>query len=445
MRTHKERVRARLIIVSAALFSATGMGLAAQEKPYDWGAIRKSADAYCVEPSRPTALRFIHSLPQAPVPGWMKGPSYYELIEALYPNLLDILDQQLRIDPTAAAGVAFALYDLADGRLEHWLDLLLGDHLEKVPRALLRRLESRPQSLELSTCYGFLLCEGRMIEKLPVDEVCQALERRAQALEAVKDEDLSSVRNRCVEAIRRELARLIEFTRSHTDRILSKEVMDEFLRSPYPEARKRAYDHIIGHKDEFVPVLRDALESWRDRLRSIKILEKMIGLSAFFRHDSLIPALEEMLEEPEFEWHCLYDCPLTFALRTYGAFGGWEPPANITLLPHIRSEIERIGRTSFARRDPRDYSLGSDEFNKIMNRMIKLTEEELIRTAGAENPDRSERAWAAHALSATVDSSRNLKDLYWLVIDDIDDASAEYRTAVYSAVYRAEKARQAGR
>jgi hypothetical protein len=80
-----------------------------------------------------------------------------------------------------------------------------------------------------------------------------------------------------------------------------------------------------------------------------------------------------------------------------------------------------------------------------MNRMIKLTEEDLIRTAGAENPYGSERTMAAFALSATVDSSRNLKDLYWLAIDDIDDASAQYRTAVYRAVYRAEKARQAGK
>jgi hypothetical protein len=175
----------------------------------------------------------------------------------------------------------------------------------------------------------------------------------------------------------------------------------------------------------------------------------MIVLGAFFRDDSLIPSLEEMLEEPEFEWHCLYDCPLTFALGIYGAFNGWEPPlhsANSTLLSDVRSQINKIDRTSFAKEDPRDaFMRSSDNFNNLMNRMIKLTEEELNKAAGAENPDGSERTMAAYILECTVDNSRNLADLYWLAIDDIDDASASYRTAIYAAVYRAEKARQAGK
>jgi hypothetical protein len=100
--------------------------------------------------------------------------------------------------------------------------------------------------------------------------------------------------------------------------------------------------------------------------------------------------------------------------------------------------------TSFARQDPRDYIKGPG-IDDILNRMVKLDEKELIRIAGAENPDGRERTAAAYTLEYTVDSSRNLSDLYWLAIDDINDASAQYRYAVYTAIYRAEKAKQAGK
>lgn len=440
---HRTRIDIRTAIVLLAILVALRAGLPAQDLKSEWEAIRISAENYFSDPSLPHSLSFIKSLPQAPVPAWKKGPSYYELIDRVYTGL-EVIREQLRIDPAVATSVAFALYDLADGRLEHWIDLLLGDRVRTAPKAILSGFRSHPRCLELSLRFGYLLCEGNSFDRPSIDEIRQELEKRAKALGSVGDADLSAIRDQCIEAIRKELASQIEFMRAHADKALASDVMDEFLRSPYPEARKRAYDHIVGHKDEFLPVLRSELMSWRDRLRSKTILERMICLAAFFKHDSLLPALEEMIEEPEFEWHCLYDCPLTFALGVYGYFGGWEPPLYArasTTLADIRSCIDRIVRTPFGKGDPRDYIKGPG-VDAILSRLVKLDETELIRLAGAENPDRRERTAAAYTLEYTVSEGRNLKDLYWLAADDIDDASAQYRTAIYIAIFRAEKARQ---
>jgi len=447
MKAHSPSQTTWFIIALAVTISASGRTISIQEPAFDWDASRKACREYFVHLDEGSAERLIQRLPTIPFHPRLKDPSYYGLIDDLFENL-GTLEQQLVRERDVATRVAFALYGLCDGRIDHRLDIMLGDRLRADPARILRGLLGRPESLRLSLEHGYLLCDGNlMTDELPPDESCRELVTRVKALETVKEDGLSHVRDKCVAAIWKEISRQAEFARSHSSKVLTGDVMDEFLRSPYAEARKRAYDHISERKDEFLPVLRRQLESWKDRLRSIRRLEKLLGLTALFRHSSLVPPLEEMLDEPEFEWHCLYSCPLTFVMSIYGALGIWDPASEhlgSTVITDIRSLVARVKEVSCVREDPRDHIEGPG-VDGILNRMVKLDERRLIHTAGAENPDRWARTAAAYVLEYTVESSQNLRDLYWLAIDDIDDASAQYRSAIYWAIYRAESARRAGK
>ena len=447
MKARSPSMTTRFIIALAVTISASGRTSSIQEPGFDWDACRKACREYFVHLEGDGAERFIQRLPKTPFHPRLKDPAYYGLIDDLFENL-GTLEQQLVRERDVATRVAFALYGLSDGRLDHSLDTMLGDRLRADPARILRGLLGRPESLRLSLDYGYLLCDGDLMsDDLPPDESCRELGTRVKALETVKEDGLLQVRDQCVAAIWKEISRQAEFARSHSSKVLTCDVMDEFLRSPYAEARKRAYDHISERKEEFLPVLRRQLDSWRDRLRSIRRLEKLLGLTALFRNSSLVPPLEEMLDEPEFEWHCLYSCPLTFVMSIYGALGIWDPASEhlgATVITDIRSLVGQVKAVSCVREDPRDHIEGPG-VDGILNRMVKLDERRLIHTAGAENPNGWERTTAAYVLEYTVESSRNLRELYWLAIDDIEDASAQYRSAIYWAIYRAERARLAGK
>jgi hypothetical protein len=431
----------------ALCLSMAGL-LAAQEKKIDWQEVRKNAEAYFDSPTRKNAVQFIHSLPEAPVPKENRGWRFHEFLDVFSaPNLAALREQIFYgAHPYSAVSIAFACYTVSESWLDHWLDHHLGDFIRVDPGKFLREFLYHPQGHELSLKYGYMLCNGRQFDESTPDAVLWDLGERIKALESVDDEELTPIRNECIKTIHAEIARRLEYARSYSEKRLSKDVMEEFLLSPYLDARRRAYDHIIANKDRFLPALREILASWRDRLRMMEYLNRLICLAAQLRDDSLLPPLKAMAEEQMFENQCLYDCPLIFALAIYGHFGLWKTPAVSypTLIDDSRRRIDMIRSIRLDKRDPRKVSEGPG-VDVLLDRLAKLDEDELIYLAGPDNMDKWERIWAAEVLSCIVVSSRRLPDLYWLAINDLHDVISQYRSAIYGAIYRAERARQDGK
>ena len=73
------------------------------------------------------------------------------------------------------------------------------------------------------------------------------------------------------------------------------------------------------------------------------------------------------------------------------------------------------------------------------------TEEQLIRLAGPTTSSQERRMFAAYRLETLVSGSKNLINLYLVALNDFEDASGEYRNAIYQSIYRAELARAQGK
>jgi hypothetical protein len=419
-----------------------GAPLVGQDHVIDWPNIRNNAGHHFAEATRDSSIRFIQSLPLSSVPKWQKGHEYWEFLD-YFSSHLGTLREQFSMDGIMASAVAFASYSFADGFLNHELDKLLGEFSRSDPGGFLKGFRSHPQGKKLSLDYGYLLCDGFEVEKMTPDEIIRELESRIRTLETVKDEDLAPVRDECTKAIRQQIDKRIRFSRAHSAGVLSDDVLGEYLHSPFLDARRRAYDRITSRPDEYGPILQIELERWPDYLRSKATINRLLYLVALFKHRSLQPVLEEMLEEPEFEWHCLYDCPLVFAWTICSSYGGWDlPPFSPRgLTGDVYGEIFK-NPVSTKKQDPRDFFTGPG-VDALLNKLVKLDEIELIKLAGPSNPDADERTVAAFTLEYTVDSSRNLENLYWLAVTEIVDASAQYRSAIYHAIFRAERAKQA--
>ena len=61
--------------------------------------------------------------------------------------------------------------------------------------------------------------------------------------------------------------------------------------------------------------------------------------------------------------------------------------------------------------------------------------------AGSTSGSIDTRLFAAYRLETLVTDSRNRIELYLLALNEVLDASGEYRDAIYQAIYRAELAK----
>ena len=62
------------------------------------------------------------------------------------------------------------------------------------------------------------------------------------------------------------------------------------------------------------------------------------------------------------------------------------------------------------------------------------TEEQLIQLAGPSNASEESRIYAASWLETLVSRSKNRLELYLLAFNDFEDASSEYRGAIYCSI-----------
>lgn len=171
-------------------------------------------------------------------------------------------------------------------------------------------------------------------------------------------------------------------------------------------------------------------------------------LSALVRDPSLPAILVKTLGAPDVLGDCIYDCPALFALAISSRFGGWKLPADLDskldTVQDLKREIARISRINLKVGSIDDVVQGPalEEHRKEIE---GKTEEQLIQLAGPATSSEETRIFAADRLGTLVSESKNRFELYLLVMNDFEDASSEYRSAVYESIYRAELAKAQGR
>jgi hypothetical protein len=220
---------------------------------------------------------------------------------------------------------------------------------------------------------------------------------------------------------------------------------DVLLHSRSLEDQRAALTVILQEPQQYVLRIQETLRNYPQLLRIDRAAaNRAVYIAALVRDPSFPPILVKHLgREAVEEGECIYSCPIVFTLTIYASFGDWKPPANLdpnlTTVGDLRAEIKMVSNISLKVGNIRDV-VQSDFAEEHRKEMQKQNEEELIRLAGPSNRSYDLRLLAAEWLQTSVTSSKNRVELYLLAINEVRDASEEYRSAVYAAIYRAEKA-----
>ena len=140
----------------------------------------------------------------------------------------------------------------------------------------------------------------------------------------------------------------------------------------------------------------------------------------------------------------MYACPVVFALIVHAGFAGWKLPSyldsQLTTVTDLRSSIRNVSRL-ILKVEPLEDVVQGPGLEKHRKEIEGKNEEELIHMAGSTSGSIDTRLFAAYRLETLVTDSRNRIELYLLALNEVLDASGEYRDAIYQAIYRAELAK----
>lgn len=224
--------------------------------------------------------------------------------------------------------------------------------------------------------------------------------------------------------------------------------LDEFLRSQDLSKRRAAYLDILNNRGRYIRRVEHGLETFaRTKEKNIDVLRRYIYLAAIIRSERFLEPLVSIFENySDLGGWCTYCCPIIFTLTLYGAFQNWSPPETMTgpetyMLVDLRTGIERLKNMKNQALVPnrREVVFADPGKQKWYERIESLPLEELICLTGPENADLGERYFASHALPGRVTDNKNLAELYWLAIEELeDDASGIYLCSIYEAIERAE-------
>jgi hypothetical protein len=231
---------------------------------------------------------------------------------------------------------------------------------------------------------------------------------------------------------------------------LPSDPLDKFLNSAERSERKAAYLDILQNKEAYIDQIQKELETFqRTKDRRFNILNRLLYLAAIIRSEKFIDPLWKMFNDFDYLWHtCIYCCPIDLTLTLYATYTTWSPPNEIF---DTRNDMtvqlqEAIRREKGSKdipliREHSNYPYGSPEHRELMGKMELLSVEDLIKMAGPENPDLTQRSNATYVLGLVVIDDKNLTELYWLAIEAPHDVSGIYLCNVYWAIERAERAR----
>ena len=224
----------------------------------------------------------------------------------------------------------------------------------------------------------------------------------------------------------------------------AKDTYDVVLHSQSLADQRAALTAILESPQKYVPRIQQSLRDYPQLLRTDPTAAKRAAyISALVRDPSFPPILVKSLSAPEVQDDCIYACPVIFALTIQAYFGGWKLPpdldSQLTTVGDLKAAIAYMPRISLKTGRIEDVVQGPglEEHRKEIE---GKTEEELIYLAGPMTSSLDTRMYAAFRLQTLVSESKNRIDLYLLALNDFEDASSEYRGAVYQSIYRAELA-----
>lgn len=212
--------------------------------------------------------------------------------------------------------------------------------------------------------------------------------------------------------------------------------LNVLLCSSSVEERRAAYLEVLKDPDQYANQIVKGIDDWQSTNKyGIWALDKLIYLAALLKKDDYYAPIKSLSLESEYtKYECIYDCAVDFALAVFGISKLQKPLlwTGTDLREYYERSLNRIpSRLEFARPEDR----------KSLDEMEALKEEDLILRAAPFNGDGMKRWLAVEVLSRTVSDDKNIIDLYWLALEEIHDASCQYRCAIYEAIKRAEMAK----
>jgi hypothetical protein len=219
---------------------------------------------------------------------------------------------------------------------------------------------------------------------------------------------------------------------------------DVLLHSRSISDQRMALTALLDRQQEYTPRIRHDLEDYPQLLRTDPMAAKRaVYISALLHDPSFAPILVKSLGVGDVLDQCEYACPVVFALTIQACFAGWSPPSNLdsklTTVYDLQRAIQRVPRISLKIGLIEDVVQGPglEEHRKEIE---GKTEEQLLQMAGPMTSSIETRMFAAFRLETLITRSKNRIDLCLLALNDFEDGSGEYRSAVYESIYRAELA-----
>jgi hypothetical protein len=216
--------------------------------------------------------------------------------------------------------------------------------------------------------------------------------------------------------------------------------------------QRAAFEKIVSSPKQYVPLVRDRLVLFaKGRIKlPMRSIDRLFYLAAFLKDKTIVPPIEALWRNTDIlPYYCLYSCPIVFALTIYATYDLWTPPDNIKKVLDRHHDLYpeiRIASDISLDPTPKEHRAQGPGIDSLLKEASMKSEEELIELAGPKTKDWEKRFAAVCQLSYTVATSKNLKDLYWLAIQEPEpDGACEFRSSLYTAIYRAERAKRLGR
>ncbi len=222
--------------------------------------------------------------------------------------------------------------------------------------------------------------------------------------------------------------------------------LNNFLYSKDIEVAHKSYLHIIKNQNKYKDLIYKNLIKCSRDTKQVNIPDRLIYIATYIKDKDFINPLTDLISNKDYSDNsCIYSCPIVFSLAIYSCFTEYKLSSKfdpkITPVKDLMETIKYINKISLAKESPSKNCRGPG-IDSLLKSTEKLSFNEIIRQAGPQNHNYKSRYAAAVVLEATTDDDKYLDDLYWLAITEVKDASCEFRSAIYQAIYRAETARR---
>jgi len=217
-------------------------------------------------------------------------------------------------------------------------------------------------------------------------------------------------------------------------------VLNRFLYSKNLHDRQEAFNIIVANKEKYKDNV--LIELNEHLTKPDNMPDALIYLAAFIRDQRYLRPLTKLISDVNYsDSHCIYDCPIVFSLVIFGSFTNYSLPPldnNIEAVKDLRSDTRWVKGISIKPEKASKYASGPG-VDQLFSQLETLPLGDVIALAGPNTKDDNKRSAAAIVLQAHVTDDKYLKELYWLAIVDLpNDCSAEYRSSIHWAIYRAE-------